>query len=242
MDKPSYKIQKAKGSKLKQYGQLVVGSTSFWFILKYELITSLFSWMPGVLGLFLRSKLYPLLFKRVGKGVIFGRSITLRHPHKIEIGDHVIIDDGCLIDAKGSDNEGIKMANGVFIGRQSSVYCKNGNIQLEEKVNLGIGCILFSSNAIKIGQGTLLAAHCYLLSGGNYDYTDLSIPFIEQSGDLTEGPLEIGKNCWLGAKVVVLDHASIGDNCVIGAGAIVSKAIPANSLAVGMPARVIKHL
>ncbi|MDP3980823.1 MAG: acyltransferase [Chlamydiota bacterium] len=242
MQDTSFKIQKTKGSKLKQYGELVVGSANFWVILKFELITLLFSWIPGAFGLGLRSFFYPFLFKKVGKGVVFGKSLTLRHPHKIELGDSVVIDDDCLLDAKGSLNQGIVIENGAFIGRQSSIYGKNGYIRLGKNVNLGIGCILFSSNSITIGEGTLLAAHCYLLSGGNYQYGNTARPFIEQSGDLTQGPLEIGKNCWLGAKVVVLDHASIGDHCVIGAGAVVNQPIAEHSLAVGVPARVIKEI
>ena len=63
--------------------------------------------MPGALGLFLRSKLYPLMLGRVGRNVVFGVNVTLRHPHKIAIGDNVVIDDSCCLDAKGTDNTGI---------------------------------------------------------------------------------------------------------------------------------------
>ena len=58
----------------------------------------------------------------------------------------------------------------------------------------------------------------------------------------TKGELTIGNNCWLGARVTVLDAASIGDHSVIGAGAVVAKPIPGDSLAVGVPARVVKSI
>ena len=87
----------------------------------------------------------------------------------------------------------------------------------------------------------MIGAYTYLLSGGEYDITDAT-PFADQSGMKTKGPLTIGANGWLGARVTVLDAASIGDHCVIGAGAVVNKPIPANSLAVGVPARVIKSV
>ena len=65
------------------------------------------AWVPGALGLFLRSKLYPLILGRVGRNVAFGCNVVLRHPHKIEIDDNVVIDDQCCLDAKGTTNRGI---------------------------------------------------------------------------------------------------------------------------------------
>ena len=55
-------------------------------------------------------------------------------------------------------------------------------------------------------------------------------------------PVHIGKNCWIGAGVVIVPGINIGDNTVIGAGSIVTKDIPANSVAVGNPCRVIREI
>ena len=54
----------------------------------------------------------------------------LRHPHKIHIGSNVVIDDNCLLDAKGETNRGIRIGDGVFIGRNTILSCKNGDIEL----------------------------------------------------------------------------------------------------------------
>ena len=52
--------------------------------------------------------------------------------------------------------------------------------------------------------------------------------------------VNIGKNCWIGEKAIIMPGVSIGDNAVIGAGSVVTKSVPADSIAVGNPARVIK--
>jgi acetyltransferase-like isoleucine patch superfamily enzyme len=85
--------------------------------------------MPGALGLALRKACYPWLLGRCGRNVVFGQNVTLRHPHKIEIGDNVVIDDNCLLDAKGETTRDSDR-HGVFVGRNTILSCKNGDIDL----------------------------------------------------------------------------------------------------------------
>ena len=225
-----------------QYRQLYYGDVSMWFVLKAEVIIAFCGSMHGAAGIFFRSKLYPGLFKSAGKRVFVGRNVTLRHPQKIRLGNNVIIDDNCVIDAKGQDNDGITIDDNVFIGRNTIIYCKNGDIRLKKGVNISANCTVFSSNKLTIEEDVMIGGYSYLLSGGEYDYTDKGTRFVDQSGMKTKGELVIGSNSWLGARVTVLDAASIGEHCVIGAGAVVVKSIPANSIAVGVPARVTKSI
>jgi acetyltransferase-like isoleucine patch superfamily enzyme len=229
-------------SAFRTYRDLYYGKTSLCFVLKAELLYSMFGSVAGGLGLLLRSKCYRGLFGKAGRKVFIGRNVTLRHPTKIRLGNNVIIDDNCVIDAKGVDNNGIDIGDNVFIGRNTIVYCKNGNIRLEKGVNISANCTVFSSNDLTIREGTLVGGYSYLLSGGEYDIDDKATEFADQSGMLTKGPLVIGRNCWLGARVTVLDSGNVGEHCVIGAGALVTKEIPANSLAMGVPARVVKSI
>jgi acetyltransferase-like isoleucine patch superfamily enzyme len=229
------------GSGVRAYQNLVLGSRSWWFLLKYEFIMLLSQNCPGALGLWLRKKMFPMLLGACGPGCLFGRGITLRHPRKIRLGAGVVIDDNVMLDAKGEGNEGISLADGVYIGRNSMVYTKDGDIELAEKVNLSANCELFSGNKLVIGRGTVIAAYSYLLSGGEYDYTSLT-PLAEQAGDVSRGETRVGANVWIAAHVVVADGSVIGDNAVIGAGAVVRGSIPAASLAAGVPARVVRGL
>jgi acetyltransferase-like isoleucine patch superfamily enzyme len=235
-------MHKKKASAASLYRSLMFGSMPRASAIKAEIIFSCLSGMPGAAGLFLRSKLYRPLFASAGSGLVIGRYVTLRHPHKIAIGEGTIIDDNVMLDAKGSSNRGISIGKNVFIGRNTIVYCKNGDIELADRVNISSNCTLFSSNSLSVGAGTIMGGYCYLLSGGEYDYKS-TVPFADQSGKKTSGPLSIGSNTWLGTRVTVLDSAgSIGEHCVIGAGAVVNRAVPADSLAVGIPAEVKRRI
>ena len=206
-----------------------------------EAVFAMVGGMPGAAGLALRGVLYRRFFASCGAKVVIGRNVTIRHACKIRLGDGVVIDDGALVDAKGDGNEGIRLATGVYVGRGTLVYCKGGAIACEAGVNIGANCTLFSSNALVVGAGTMIGAYSYLLSGGEYD-PQSPVPFCEQDGMRTRGPLFIGANCWLGARVTVLDAACVGDHCVLGAGTVVTRPVPPNSLVLGVPGRVVRPL
>ena len=226
-----------KKSKVDKYRDLVIGRPGWGALIKYELVMLTSSWVPGALGLFLRSKLYPMIFGRVGRNVVFGASVTLRHPHKISIGDNVVIDDQCCLDAKGSDNQGITIGEGVFIGRNTILSCKNGDIIIDEKANLGFNCEIFSASRVRVGKNILMAAYTYLVGGDHlYDRTD--IPVLEQ-GRTARG-IDVDDNVWLGTHVVVTDGSRVGRDAIIGAGAVVVGEIPEFAIAAGIPAKVMR--
>jgi acetyltransferase-like isoleucine patch superfamily enzyme len=231
------KLEDKSKSKMQKYRQLVIGEKGFWFLLKFELILLLCNRLPGALGLWLRSKLYPRILGKVGKNVIFGENIVLRHPRKVFIGDDVTVDSNCVLDAKGDNNEGIFIGNGVFIGRNSILSCKNGSIYLKDYVNIGFNCEIMSASSVTIGEKTLIAAYTYIIGGG-HEYSLIDKAVLDQ-GRTSKG-VELGNSVWLGAGVKVLDGVKIGRNSIIGAGAVVTKDIPENSIAVGNPAQVKK--
>ncbi len=238
-----YKVGKALagGGGLRAYQDMVLGSRSLGFLLLHELVMLLAQNTPGALGLVLRKKLYPWLLGACGAGCLFGRGVSLRHPGKIRLGAGVVVDDNALLDAKGEENRGLDLGDGVYIGRNSIVYTKGGDIELARQVNVSHNCELFSSNLLAIGPGTFIAAYSYLLSGGEYDL-DSPVPLAEQAGTKSRGPTRVGANVWIAAHVVVADGSVIGDGAVVGAGSVVRGEIPAGVLAAGAPARVIRPL
>jgi acetyltransferase-like isoleucine patch superfamily enzyme len=199
-----------------KYAALVVGRPGLGALLKYELIVMIAQARPGAFGL--------------------GQNVVLRHPHKIHIGSNVVIDDNCLIDAKGDTNRGIRIGDGVFIGRNTILSCKNGDIELADGANLGFNCEVFSASRVTIGRSVLMAAYGYVI-GGSHDFSDPSKPVLEQTR--TSAGVTIGDGVWMGAGAKILDGVAIGDGAVIGAGAVVRESVPARAIAVGIPARVV---
>lgn len=223
------------GPALRKYQDLVIGSRSLARLALYELVMLTTSWVPGALGLLLRRVAYPWLLGRVGRGVTFGQGVVLRHPHKIRLGDGVIVDDLVLLDAKGAANRGIDVGRGSFLGRGTILSCKDGDIELGEQANLGFHCEIFSGSRVRVGRHALFAAQVYVVGGGHaFDRVD--VPVIEQAR-VSKG-IELGDDVWLGTGAKVMDGVRIGSRVVVGAGAVVNADLPDGAVAAGVPARV----
>ena len=221
-----------------KYARLIIGRPGWGALVKYELVQLLSQWVPGALGLALRKVLYRSLVGACGRNVVFGQNVVLRHPHKIRLGDHIVIDDNCLLDAKGSGNQGIIIGSGVFVGRNTILSCKDGDIELADGANIGFNCELFSASRVRVGRDTLVAAYCYVI-GGDHDFSDPSAPVLAQAR--RSSGVSIGDGAWLGAGAKILDGVTIGDRAVIGAGAVVREPVPAGAIAVGVPAKVVSQ-
>jgi acetyltransferase-like isoleucine patch superfamily enzyme len=233
-------IQDAMGdgkSPLRKYQDLVVGRRGVVALLLYETVILLSAWVPGALGLVLRRLLYPLLLGSVGRGVVFGQGVVLRHPHKIRLGDGVTVDDLVVLDAKGASNRGIDVGRGVFLGRGTILSCKDGDIAIGDHGNFGFHCEVFSGSSVTVGRHGLFAAQSYLVGGG-HEFERDGLAVIEQ--ERTSRGIVLGDNVWLGTGAKVLDGVTIGDDVVVGANAVVNADLPDGAIAAGVPARVLR--
>ncbi|MBK5256110.1 MAG: hypothetical protein JJE39_08760 [Vicinamibacteria bacterium] len=225
-------------SSTEKYQDLVVGSRDFLKLVHFELVTLVCAYVPGALGLLLRKFLYPTLLGSCGRGVVFGVGVSLRHPHKIHIGAGTVIDDHVLLDAKGVNNQGIRIGENGFIGRNSILSCKDGDIVLGSHINIGFNCEVFSSSRVEVSDYGLFAAYTYVVGGG-HDHSDVGAVMIDQPRP-SKGVM-IGRNVWLGAGAKVLDGVTLGANVVVGAGAVVNESLPDSVIAAGVPAKIIKR-
>ena len=132
----------------------------------------------------------------------------------------------------------VTIKNGASIGKCVYFLCNgSGEITIGRNTSINDYTFITSLSEIRIGSDTLIAER---VSIRDYDhrFDQKHLPIAKQG--YTSAPISIGNNCWIGAGVVILKGVTIGDNCVIGANAVVNKAIPCGSIAVGVPAKVIK--
>jgi len=117
-------------------------------------------------------------------------------------------------------------------------YCDYGkNIYVGENLYANFGCVLLDCNKIEIGNNVKLGPHVQIYTA--YHPTN---PILRNSGKELAAPISIGNNVWIGGNTVICPGVTIGDNTTIGAGSVVVKNIPANSIAVGNPCKVIKSV
>lgn len=220
-----------------KYRQLTAGNTSFLFFLLYELVSFLLVAMPGALGLWLRRKLLAPFFGSCGTGVVIGKHCALRHPRKLFIGDHVVIDDFCVLDARGTGNDGLRIGDRSIINRGTQLVSKGGDIAIGAGCALGSRSNMVSWSGIRIDDDVSIAAEC-LVSAGTYAIDQMSLPRSERKA-VTNGPIRICSHAWIASRVTILDAVCIGEDSVVSAGAVVRSNVPPRSLAHGNPAQVV---
>src|SRR5262245_16054246 len=113
-----------RASALRKYQEVAVGERGVVALLRYELFMCCLAATPGAAGLWLRSRLYRYFIGRVGRGVVIGRNVTIRNPKRISLGNNVVIDDGCVLDAKGQGETGITIGDNVVLSRNTILSCK----------------------------------------------------------------------------------------------------------------------
>ena len=117
-------------------------------------------------------------------------------------------------------------------------HCDHGTgIILGENVFMNYDCIMLDGGYIRIGKHTLIGPHCQFYTPQHpMDYVE------RREEKETAYPITIGEDCWLGGNVVVCPGVAIGNRCIIAAGSVVTKDIPDDSLAAGIPAVVKRSL
>ena len=169
-------------------------------------------------------------------GLWLGRRLALRHA-AVHLGERVKISPAAMINPRGGS---IEIGSDSTVGHGAAIQ---GNVRIGEFVSVQ-ACTLITGygsgdepGRVTIGSNTRIAAHCMLIAG-NHIFDDPERPIRKQG--IRPGLIVIGEDVWLGGGVHVMAGVTIGDHCVVGAGAVVTHDLPPGSIAAGIPARVIR--
>ena len=244
------KLFSGERSAMRRYADLVVGPEAGYLqLLRYELLTMLLGRLSGALGLALRKIFYPSLFRRCGKGVVFGRDLVIRNAHRISLGENVIIDDDCVLDGRGAGPQGVEIGDRVILGRGVSIQAKIGPITVGADTDIGMHSVIHSQGGVEIGRAVVMGGGCKL-SGGVFQTARTSdgTASAGAAGEMatreqtrwTKGPIRIRDKCLIGFGCLFLDGVDLGEGSVLGAGSLLIRSIPPYSIAAGVPARVLR--
>jgi acetyltransferase-like isoleucine patch superfamily enzyme len=170
-------------------------------------------------------------------GVSYGKEFSSAGTIVLDIypGSRVILGDHVTI---VSDSRRCTAAALAFPSRFRT-FTPSSKIIIGNNVGLNGTSITSRSRTITIGEDSMIAPNVIIVD------SDFHVPWPPERrrdycGTDSDGEVRIGKNCWIGMNSVILKGVTIGDNSIIGAGSIVNTDIPADSLAAGVPAKVVK--
>lgn len=222
------------GSAITRYARLVLARPTFLALVRYELL-GLFGPIPGALGLALRGVFWRWMFPRIGRSVVFGCRVTIRHPERLVLGDKVVIDDDALIDARGAGEAGLVLGDRVIVNRGAQIQAKVGGISIGAGSSVGANVKVISQAPIRIAENVSLAGGC-VVAGGRY--------VVERTGDpaddkrrFTGGEIVIERNVRIGMNAIVEDGVHIGEAAIVAPGSVVVSDVEAGTVVSGFPAR-----
>lgn len=180
-------------------------------------------------------------FSRIGKCFVHPSS-KIRCTSKIRVGKNLNVDRNCYIDALSIN--GIQFGNNVSVGKNTTIECSGTlkdlgkGLKIGDNVGLGTHGFFGCAGGIEIGDNTIFGNFVSMHSE-NHNFSDHLQP-IRLQGVSRKG-IKIGSNCWIGAKVTILDGVVIGNGCIVAAGAVVRGQFPENVIIGGVPAKIIKQ-
>ena len=204
-----------------------------------QLVLSLCSWVPSIVGVGLRALAYRLIMRLEGMAGIEA-GVRIVYAGNIRLGRNVYLDQGVYLHGLPA---GITIGDDTFIMHHTMLHVFNFRNLPQAGITIGKNCFLGEFNVIRGQGGVRMGDGVYTgpmvqIVAVNHVFDDPDRPIREQ-GIIAQG-IVIEDDVWIGAGATVLDGVTIGRGSIIGAGAVVSTDIPPYSIAVGTPAKPIK--
>ncbi len=171
-----------------------------------------------------------------GKNSISLKATILRKGLRLTLGTNTTIGEYARLSGRG--NGTIEIGDHTSIGEFVILETrKGGSIKIGNHSGINAFSVVYGAGGVTIGDYTRIASHTVIVAS-NHNFDDVTKNIHEQG--ISAKGVSIGNDVWIGAGVRILDGVHIGDHAVIGAGSVVTKDIPENAVALGVPARVIR--
>lgn len=183
-----------------------------------------------------------LIFLKNPKGMLLGKGVTFFNISKIQYGKFLRLGNQVYVSALSKN--GIQFGDNVSIGAFSRVIVSTSLNEIGDTIsignNVGIGefAYLGGAGSLEIGDECIVGQY-FSCHPENHNYQNTTISIRHQG--VTRKGIKIGKNCWIGSKVTILDGVTIGNGSIIAAGSVVNKSFPENSIIGGIPAKLLKN-
>lgn len=172
---------------------------------------------------------------RIGLGARYLRTVCVLRAKGVRHGRHPVFFGGLpIIEAAGEISIGDNFKAWSHHHRVVLGTGPDGRLRIGDRVAMNHGANVFASTLVEIGDNVRL--------GDLSAVYDTDFHEVEPAGGVRRDPVRLGRNVWLGRGAVVLPGVTIGENSVIAAGAVVTRDVPANALAAGVPAGVVRRL
>ncbi len=172
------------------------------------------------------------LHARLSGGSRISSRAYVKGTQNIRIGMKCKIHADASIDA--SRSKGVILGDQVTLNRYAYVQGGDGGVRLGNHVGINNFSIINGSGGVDIGDDTLIGPGVRIIS---YQHQFVAGQTIRSQATENK-PIWIGRDCWIGANAIILAGVRIGDGAIIGAGAVVTRDIPENHIAIGVPARI----
>ena len=160
----------------------------------------------------------------------------LRNPHVVTEG-FVFLGRRVTLEARRGYGR-LVLGRWVHIGSGNSIRCHEGTLRIGDKCVFGKDNTVNAYLDVEFGAATIVADWVYVCDF-DHVFDDVTVPIKDQG--IVKSPVRIGPDVWLGTKVTVVRGVTVGQGCVVAANAVVNRDLPAYSVAVGVPARVVRN-
>ena len=174
-----------------------------------------------------------LRLAELGENCTINDSVLFEYPDRTKLGKDVSVASHSVI--RANSERGIEIGDGSSIVEFCLLNANKGCIKIGARSWLGAAGQIYGNGHVSIGDDVLIGAQC-VINTVSHEFADVDRPMNEQG--INTAPVVIGNNVWIGLGCKILQGVTVGEGAIIGANSLVTKDIPAYSIAYGSPATV----